>query len=367
MSDEGDLRDELQAQARKVLRKEAGRPSDYPSPRPLPVALLASCGWLGLEVSEEQGGTGASFAEVAVILKELGRAGAAGPYTGSAVLAVGLLRALEPAPVRDRILEDIAAGRSEVAVAVPGDRDPATAGHAAFELGDGGDAAVCGEATFVIDAPAAHTLLLPARDTGGGWSVVVARAGAPGLHITDQPVIDATRRFATVGVEGLTADAGAVLTFGDATAAERALAGVVDRGALAAACDSLGLAEAMLDATIAHVAARRQFGRPVGSFQAVKHACADMLVSVQLSRQLVAAAVDALAAGDPEAGTAVSMAKSSVTGRTVEVVGKAMQLHGGIGYTWEGGVHAYLKRAVLNRSLFGSPAAHRRWLARRYS
>jgi alkylation response protein AidB-like acyl-CoA dehydrogenase len=110
---------------------------------------------------------------------------------------------------------------------------------------------------------------------------------------------------------------------------------------------------------------RVQFGRAIGSFQAVKHACADMLVQVSVARELVNAAIDAVVAGDPDSGLAVSRAKAYAGTTGVAVAGKAMQLHGGIGYTWESGVHAYLKRAGLNRSLFGSPAVHRRRVAER--
>ena len=120
------------------------------------------------------------------------------------------------------------------------------------------------------------------------------------------------------------------------------------------------LAQAMLDATVSYTGVRQQFGRAIGSFQAVKHACADMLVRISVARQLVSAAV---ASPDPRA---VAMAKAYATETAVEVAGKAMQLHGGIGYTWESGVHVYLKRAALNRSLFGSPTAHRKALAVRY-
>ena len=139
-----------------------------------------------------------------------------------------------------------------------------------------------------------------------------------------------------------------------------------DRAALAIACDSLGLCEAMLSATVAYAKVRHQFGRPIGSFQAVKHACADMLVTISVSRQLVDAAVEAVVENRPDAGVAVAMAKSHVCSHAVDLVGKAMQLHGGIGYTWESGIHTYLKRATLNRSLFGSPASHRQRLANRY-
>ena len=150
---------------------------------------------------------------------------------------------------------------------------------------------------------------------------------------------------------------------GDPAAAVRRL---LDRAAVAIACDSLGLSEAMLAATVAYAKVRNQFGRPIGSFQAVKHACADMQVAIAVSRQLVSAAVEAVAEDRPDAGVAAAMAKSHACSAAVDVAGKAMQLHGGIGYTWESGIHVYLKRAALNRSLFGSPAAHRRQLAQRY-
>jgi alkylation response protein AidB-like acyl-CoA dehydrogenase len=122
----------------------------------------------------------------------------------------------------------------------------------------------------------------------------------------------------------------------------------------------------MLAATVSYAKVRTQFGRPIGSFQAVKHACADMLVQVSVARQLVNAAVEALADAR-DASAAASMAKSYACAAAVDVAGKAMQLHGGIGYTWESGIHVYLKRALLNRSLFGSPAEHRRQLAKRYT
>ena len=127
----------------------------------------------------------------------------------------------------------------------------------------------------------------------------------------------------------------------------------------------------MLDATVGYARTRHQFGRPIGSFQAVKHACADMLVRIRLARELVDDAVQRLsvtgsATGAIDAAVAASMAKSYACGAAVDIVGKAMQLHGGMGYTWESGIHVYLKRAALNRALFGSPAAHRRRLSARY-
>lgn len=287
--------------------------------------VLVDAGWTGLEVPERFGGAGATFAEAAVICEQIGRAAACTSFLGSAVLAAGVVNSLQPSNVRDRLLTDIASGSSRVAVA-----------FAPFE--------------FVPDAGDADRILIV-----DGTTVVEAD-----VTVTPQPVVDETRRLAAVTPGEVTE----VHRFdGDPHARIRALR---DRAAVAVACDSLGIAEAMLAATVAYVKVRQQFGRPIGSFQAVKHACADMQVAIAVSRQLVSAAVQAVAHDRPDSGVAAAMAKSYVCAAAVDIAGKAMQLHGGIGYTWESGVHVYLKRAALNRSLFGSPATYRQQLAQRY-
>ena len=309
-----EFHDELRSVAGDLLAKD--RTVDW--------SVLVDAGWVGLEVPEQFGGAGATFAEVAVVCEEMGRAASANNYLGSAVLAVGTLKALQQTETRDRLLADVASGAVRVAVAL--------------------------ESTeFVPDAEGADRVLMVVDD-----AVVDAAA-----TVSPQPVLDETRRLATVTAEG---DTQTLSFVGDPKAAVRALR---DRAAVAVACDSLGLSEAMLSATVSYAKVRQQFGRPIGSFQAVKHACADMLTKIAVSRQLVNAAVEAVAQ-DSDAGVAASMAKSYCCSAAVDIAGKAMQLHGGIGYTWESGIHVYLKRAALNRSLFGSPAAHRKELAKRY-
>lgn len=331
-TDFAELHDDLRAVAADVLSR--GRVVDWPT--------MADAGWVGLEVPEAFGGAGATFAEVAVVCEELGRAAAATDYLGSAVLTVGVLNALQHSAVRDRLLTDVAAGTTRLAT-VMGD----------FTLA--ADGRLSGRADFVPDADGADRLLVLATDHTGAEVAVDTDM----LAVTAQPVLDQTRRVATVLAEGV--QVAEPLRF---TGNPRS---VQHRAAVAVACDSLGLAEAMLAATVSYAQTRHQFGRPIGSFQAVKHACADMLVTVSVARALVREAVDALVAGGPEdADTAVAMAKSYTCAAAVDVVGKALQLHGGIGYTWESGIHVYMKRAVFNRSLFGSPAAHRRHLAQRY-
>jgi alkylation response protein AidB-like acyl-CoA dehydrogenase len=337
-SDFAETHDELRAVARDLLGK-AGSDVDW--------RQIADAGWLGLEIPEPLGGAGASFVETAIVLEELGRAAARTPYLGTA-LAVGALTALSPNDSRDALLSDVGAGTTTAALV----SDP-------FRLERSpGDVRLSGRAEFVPDAAGADRVLVLADDGG-----VVVLVDASGLTAGEQPVLDGTRRLAVVVADDVEVDESAVWRFdGDPAAAVRRLR---DRAAVAVACDSLGVSEAMLAATVDYASVRQQFGRPIGSFQAVKHACADMLVQISVARQLVGAAVSELADG-ADASVASSMAKSYACGAAVDVVGKAMQLHGGIGYTWESGVHVYLKRAALNRSLFGTPAEHRRRLAARY-
>jgi alkylation response protein AidB-like acyl-CoA dehydrogenase len=288
---------------------------------------LVDAGWVGLEVPEQFGGAGTTFAEVAIVCEEMGRAASASRYLGSAVLTVGTLKALQPSGTRDRLLAEVSSGSVRLAVAL-------------------------GSQEFVPDADGADAVLMVADGR--------VALGAPA--VTPQPVLDETRRLAAVSGDG--ADVAEMLQFdGDADAA---MGRLLRRAAVAIACDSVGISEAMLTATVEYAKVRHQFGRAIGSFQAVKHACADMLTTISISRQLVSAAVQAVVDERPDADVTVAMAKSHATGAAVDIAGKAMQLHGGIGYTWESGIHVYLKRAALNRSLFGSPATHRQEIAKRY-
>jgi alkylation response protein AidB-like acyl-CoA dehydrogenase len=308
---------ELRSVASDLLAKD--RAVDWPA--------LVDAGWVGLEIPEQFGGAGATFAEVAIICEEMGRSASTNSYLGGAVLAVSTLNALQPSGTRDRLLTEVASGAVRLAVAV--------------------------ESTeFVPDAQGADAMLV----------VVDGAVALVDATVAPQPVLDETRRLSTVSTDGVAVTE--TLRFeGDADAAVRRLR---ERAAVAIACDSIGVSEAMLAATVEYAKVRHQFGRAIGSFQAVKHACADMLTTISISRQLVSAAIDAVTVERADSHVAVAMAKSHACGTAVDIAGKAMQLHGGIGYTWESGIHVYLKRAALNRSLFGSPATHRQELAKRY-
>lgn len=303
-----EFHDELRSVARDLLATGPGW------------SQIVDAGWTGMEVPEAQGGAGASFAETAILLEEIGRAASTQSLLGT-TLAVA-------ATTDEQVLQQITNG-----------------GHAAVATGfKASDGKVSGRAEFVPDASAETQVLLVTEA-----DVIVAP-----VTVTAQRVLDETRSLGIV-----TADNAPVTQSWPLPSRLR------ERAETAIALDSLGIAEAMLAKTVEYTTIRHQFGRAIGSFQAVKHACADMQVKIAVARQLVSAAVDAIAT-NRDATTEAHMAKAYATEIAVEVAGKAMQLHGGIGYTWESEVHVYLKRAALNRALFGTPAAHRQILSARF-
>lgn len=364
MSDFSGVHAELRSVARDLLSRYNPMSVGGGSATEVDWAKIGDAGWLGLEVAEPLDGAGATFAEVAVVLGEMGRAATASSYLGSTVLGIGALNRLEARPETDDLLRSAASGRLRLAVGLSAGEDLEVSPIPFTLMVSGSGWALSGEAGFVPDAAEADRLLLLARGPDDEIRVVGLDRTTPGLHVSRQAVIDQSRSLAAIRADGAPVEDAAVWRFvGDGSEEAHRLQ---DRGALALACDSLGLAETMLETTVSYARVRHQFGRPIGSFQAVKHACADMFVQVSICRELVREAVDAVCRSTADAWVPVSQAKAHVCQAAVEVAGKAMQLHGGIGYTWESGLHCFLKRAALNRSLFGSPRAHRARLASRY-
>lgn len=384
--DFGELHDELRAVARDLLGKAGDDIVSW--------SAISSAGWQGLEAPEEFDGAGATFAEVAVLLDEMGRAAAHSALPSVLALTVPALAAVRPHPLRDSIFRETVAGTTVPVVVLDADRVVwSNAADPGFRLSDPGFRLTAGpaghvlhgRAAFVLDAPEADLLLVPAREGNGRIVLAVLDPNASGLTVESVPLVDATRSMGRVVALG--AQVRAVWQPG--SSGSRMLRLLRTRAALAVACDALGSSAAVLEATVEYVRVREQFGRPVGSFQAVKHACADMLVQITVGRQLVDAAVRALAHGvglrahtdaapiessDTENSmsglaaveSAVAKAKSYATGTAVEIAGAGLQLHGGYGYTWESGLHVHLKRATLSRTLFGLPAAHRKFIAAHY-
>ncbi|MGW3664844.1 acyl-CoA dehydrogenase family protein [Streptomyces sp. NPDC005141] len=329
------------APADVITRSESGAPHDPE----LWKALSESMGLAGLLVPEERGGQGATHREAAVVLEELGRAVAPVPYLTSAVVATEALLACT-GPVAADLLAALASGRTVGALAVPLNVGPGGA-YQVVRLENG---ALHGELTGIADAGAADVLLVPAED--GGLHAVDADA----VTIVQQSCLDQTRPLARITLDGVPARP---LTTDAPTAVRRALRA----GAGLLASEQLGLADWSLTETVRYLKERKQFNRPVGGFQALKHRLAQVWLEVVNTRAAARNAADALATGSADSDVAVAVAQAYAAPVAVHAAEEALQLHGGIGMTWEHPVHLYLKRAKADSIAYGTAGAHRAALA----
>jgi alkylation response protein AidB-like acyl-CoA dehydrogenase len=357
--------DELRSVARSLLAQGAALTGTPGGATDSVWGRAADAGWLGLEVPESMGGSGATFSELAIVLEEAGRAAAGLPIFGTAVLGVGALLMVADDGVRSQWLTGLASGRVRVTVAVADATGQIIPGRAPFFLRRDGDGALrlSGASAFVPDVEGADRILVVAACDDHRTRLVSLPqpTSTSGPAIVPHELLDVTRRFAAVRAQDLLVAEGDVWEWGCPDGL--ALQSLCDRAALALASDSLGMAAAMLDETVDYAKQRVQFGRPIGSFQAVKHGCADMFVAGEISRSLLHSALDQCVIDPYGASIQSSMAKSYICDMAAESIGKALQYHGGIGYTWERSIHVFLKRAMLNRALYGSGRFHRRRIA----
>jgi alkylation response protein AidB-like acyl-CoA dehydrogenase len=338
--------------------------------------LAADLGCGGLLIPESAGGAGASYREVAVVAEETGRSVAPVPYLGSAVVATAaLLAAAGPEPAADpdrKLLGSLADGTVTAALAVPFESAPDSelprsvrvtgpppGGSPAGDLAAGpaaGSARLTGTAARLADALPADVLLVPADGVPYGLYAVDAHAGG----VARSPVIslDGTRQLCDLTLDAVPARR---IAAGDAAAA--AVRAALSAGAATLAAEQLGLAERCLEMTVGYAKERRQFARPIGSFQAIKHRLADLYVLVAQARAAARYAAACLADGSPDAPVAVAMAKAYCGEAAVKAAEECVQLHGGIGFTWEHPAHLYLKRAKSGSIAFGTPDRHRAALA----
>jgi alkylation response protein AidB-like acyl-CoA dehydrogenase len=328
--------------------------------------LAAEVGAAGLLVPESGGGAGASYREAAVVAEELGRAAAAVPFLGSAVVATTAL--LEAGD--EELLAEAASGAVTAALAVPFAAVGFTAAPFAsgspqvptirLDVGGAGDTAgtyrLTGSVAGVAEALTADVLLVPAD--GVPYGLYAVRADETGITRTPVVSLDMTRQLCDLTLDNVPARQVAA---GDA--ASRAVAAALTAGAGILASEQLGIAERCLELTVAYVKERRQFARPIGSFQAIKHRLADLWVAVIQARAAARYAATCLAAGDPDTLVAVALAKSFCSDVAVRAAQETVQLHGGIGFTWEHPAHLYLKRAKADSIGFGTADAHRASLA----
>jgi alkylation response protein AidB-like acyl-CoA dehydrogenase len=323
---------------------QARAESDEPHDRALWKNLAETMGLAGLLVPEDRGGQGASHREAAVVLEELGRSVAPVPYLTSAVIATEALLACT-GDEAVTLLTALASGRTIGALAVPlSDRAPRAEWSVRAE-----DGALTGTVTGVADAAAADVLLVPTAD---GLFAVDADAA----EITPQISLDRTRPLAVVTLSGAP---GRLLAADAAPAVRRALRA----GAGLLVSEQLGLADWLLTETVRYTRERNQFNRPVGSFQSLKHRLAQLWLEVVNLKAAARNAADALAAASDDTDIAVAVAQSYAGPVAVHAAEEALQLHGGIGMTWEHPIHLYLKRAKADSIALGTAGRHREELA----
>jgi len=318
---------------------------------------------LGLQaiaIPEEYGGAGFSFIEQAIVLEELGAALYGGPYLASAVLAATALLASADEGARKAYLPGIAAGELIVTLAFTeedGSWDPDAIRMTAASDADGWR--LDGRKSFVLDGHTAGLILVVAR-TGDELSLFAVPSEASGLTRTALPTLDQTRKLARL--EFAAVPATLIGSPGDGAAV---LSRTLDVAAIAQAAEQLGGAQRALDMAVGYAKVRHQFGRPIGSFQAIKHRCADLLLEVESLRSAVQYAAAAVAENSDEIPVVASLVKAYASDVYFHVAAENIQIHGGIGFTWEHDAHLYFKRAKASELFLGDASYHREHLATR--
>ena len=326
---------------------------------------MVELGWPALTVPEADGGLGLGAVELAVVVEELGRAVAPGPFLPTTTQFVPLVRELGSAEQRARFLGGVAEGTitGTLALVEPG-RGIGLAGLSttATETGDG--VVLEGTKSYVLEGQAVDELAVVARLASSEADDAVAVCVVPVADVTIEPLtaFDATRGLAQVALDRVVVPADRVLgTPGSVTAlgVERAL----HEAAMGVAVESVGTCQVMFDITLDYAKQREQFGVPIGSFQAIKHKFADLLVALERARASAYFAALTIAEDDDRRGIASAAAKVAAADCERVMSKEGIQLHGGIGYTWEHDMHLYVRRAKSDSLLIGGPGEHRERIA----
>jgi alkylation response protein AidB-like acyl-CoA dehydrogenase len=317
-------------------------------------------GLQGLAIPEAYGGHGFSYVELIVVLEEMGRALLCAPYFSSVALAANLLLVSGDEAAKQEYLPGIAGGTTIATVALAessGRWDEPGVTLAA--TGSPGGWTLTGEKLYVLDGSTSDLILVAAR-APAGVSVFAVDKGAAGLTATPLSTMDQTRKQARLGFEATPAR-----LLGQEGAGWAALSKMLDLAAAALAAEQVGGAQKVLEMAVEYAKVRVQFGRPIGSFQAIKHKCADMLLEVESAKSAAYYAGWAAAEDNDELPVVASLAKSYCSEAYFHAAAENIQIHGGIGFTWEHPAHLYFKRAKSSELLFGDPTYHRELLAQR--
>lgn len=308
----------------------------------------------GLALPEVYGGSGGGPVELGIVLEELGRVLLPSPYFATVALAGQALATSNDEAAKARWLPTIADGSTTATLALTEEDGSPCLDDVETRAAH---ATVSGTKMFVVDGHTADLILVVAR-TDDGIGLFAVDGDAPGVTRTRLETLDPTRRLARVDLDA--APARRIGPDGDASAQLRT---VLDLVAVALAAEQVGGAQACLNAAVEYAKVRVQFGRPIGSFQAVKHKCADLLVQVEGARSAAYHATSVAAEGSSELPVSAALAAACCADAFTHAAKENIQIHGGIGFTWEHDAHLYLKRAKSSEQLFGGPATHRARLA----
>ncbi|HKN39614.1 MAG TPA: acyl-CoA dehydrogenase family protein [Acidimicrobiia bacterium] len=323
-------------------------------------------GLQSLHIPEAYGGQGFSFVELVVVLEEMGRALLCAPFFSTVCLAADAIINAGTEEQKQALLPGIASGETIATLAFTEPSGKWDANGITMEAtpdGSGGYT-LDGTKMFVLDGHVANLVVVAARaaGTGGteGISFFTVAGDAPGLTRTALPTMDQTRKQAKLEFSGVKAE-----PLGEEGAGWAALSKTLDQVAVCLAAEQVGGAQKCLDMSVEYAKVRIQFGRPIGSFQAIKHKCADMLLEVESSKSAAYYAGWAAAEDNDELPVVASLAKSYCSEAYFHAAAENIQIHGGIGFTWEHDAHLYFKRAKSSEILFGDPTYHRELLAQR--
>jgi alkylation response protein AidB-like acyl-CoA dehydrogenase len=330
---------------------------------------MADLGWMGLVFPEAYGGAGLTWVDLVVVLEEMGRVVMPGPFFSTVVLGGTTILEGGSEEQKRAILPAIARGECVATLALlePSARWDA-AGVQCVARRQGAGYRLDGTKLFVNDAQVADTIVCAARladvrrtEESAGITLFVFPAATAGVTITPLATMDQTRKLAEVALEGVELDAGAVV--GAPGEGWPILERVMDRGKVALCAEMCGGAQRVLDMSVEYAKVREQFGRPIGSFQAIQHKCANMLVEVESAKSATYYAAWAVANDVPEARLAAAMAKAYCSDAYRHTAGEGIQVHGGIGFTWEHDMHLYFKRAKSSEVTFGDATWNRELVA----
>jgi alkylation response protein AidB-like acyl-CoA dehydrogenase len=319
--------------------------------------MAEELGIVGLIASERHGGAGFGMVELAIVAEEMGRVLLCAPYLGSAVLATSALELAADEAAQNEILPKLASGEAIGTLAFSEPASPWDLSAIAMTAeSNGGAFQLSGEKTYVLDGHVASEIVVAAR-ADGELALFRVAADASGFGREVLPPLDPTRRIATFRFDSTPATR---ISSGDVSdKLQRAL----ERAIVTLAAEQLGGAQRVLEMATDYAKTRFQFGRPIGSFQVIKHQCADMLVEVEFARSAVYSAAFESEEDPESASIAARMAKSYCSEAYLDIANRNIQIHGGMGFTWEHGAHLYFKRAKASELLFGSPTFHRERMA----